>query len=420
MNKWLAKSKRAVGGIRDFLDEKGLASANRAPLSRLHRFAHFWLMVARSFSRNRCPLRAAALAYTTLLALIPVLAVALSVSTLVLKKEGKEQISGFIDKLVDSVTPPVAISTNSSAGASTQVPGSRQETSQTNGSAAAPQTNSLSSAGGGTNDLPASGPPNTKYLAARKQVADVVHEFIQNSSSGALGVTGSVLLVFVAISMLSRIEETFNDIWGVSRGRSWFMRIVQYWAVITLGPILLVSAAALTSGPHLWATRHLLGVMPVVGRLVFQLLPVAILCLSFCLFYMCMPNTKVHLQAALVGGLVGGVLWHLNNYFSVLYVSRWISNSKIYGSLAMIPVIMVGLYFSWLILLFGAQVAYAYQNRATYLQEKQSENINQRGREFVALRLMQCVGQRFLRGERPANVAEIADGLAVPTGLIQQ
>jgi membrane protein len=104
----------------------------------------------------------------------------------------------------------------------------------------------------------------------------------------------------------------------------------------------------------------------------------------------------------------------------VFYISRWVTNSRIYGSLAIIPVFMVGLYFAWLILLFGAQVAYAYQNRAAYLQEKLSENINQRGREFIALRLMQCIGQRFLRGGPPATLAEISDGLIVPSRLIQE
>jgi membrane protein len=117
---------------------------------------------------------------------------------------------------------------------------------------------------------------------------------------------------------------------------------------------------------------------------------------------------------------MGGLLWHLNNVISVVYVSRWVTNSKIYGSLAAIPVLMVGLYFSWLIVLFGAQVAYAFQNRAAYRQEKLSENINQRGREFIALRLMDCIGQRFQCGRPPATVAELAEGLIVPSRLVQQ
>jgi membrane protein len=97
-----------------------------------------------------------------------------------------------------------------------------------------------------------------------------------------------------------------------------------------------------------------------------------------------------------------------------------VSNSKIYGSLALVPVFMIGLYFSWLILLFGAQVAYAFQNRSTYLEEKQVENINQRGREFIALRVMTLVGQRYLSGAPPGTVLEISTELSVPSRLVRQ
>jgi membrane protein len=160
--------------------------------------------------------------------------------------------------------------------------------------------------------------------------------------------------------------------------------------------------------------------MPLASFFVFQFLPVVVLCLTFAALYALIPNTKVRWGAALVGGLAGGILFHLNDVMSVLYVSRVVSNSRIYGSLGLVPVFMIGLYFSWLILLFGAQVAYAYQNRATYFEEKQVENINQRGREFIALRLMTCVGQRFVRGEPPPSAIEIAEALAVPTRLVQQ
>jgi membrane protein len=133
-----------------------------------------------------------------------------------------------------------------------------------------------------------------------------------------------------------------------------------------------------------------------------------------------MPNTKVHWRAALVGGIAGGTLFHLNNVVSVLYVSRVITYSKIYGSLGLVPVFMVGLYLGWLILLFGSQVAYAFQNRASYLEEKQIEHINPRGREFIALRLMTCVGERFVRGDTPPGVVEIGCNLCIPTRLVQQ
>jgi membrane protein len=132
------------------------------------------------------------------------------------------------------------------------------------------------------------------------------------------------------------------------------------------------------------------------------------------------PNARVRFGAALVGGLVGGSLWHLNNVFGFLYVSRVVTNSRIYGSLALVPVFMAGLYLSWFILLFGAQVTYAFQNRALYFQEKIADNVNQRGREFVALRLMTCIGQRFQRGLAPVTIQGISGELGIPSRLAQQ
>ncbi len=403
------------------------ALASQTPLSRLHKFAHFWILVCRSFSKNRCPVRASALAYATLLALIPILAVVMSVTSTFLKKKGEEQIDQFIVKLVASVTPAATVTntngvaqvgkalttTNVANVTSNRVEGvttNQQPAEVGNETAKGKEEETTSSASKEDKDV----------IRARKQIARSIHDFIQNTRSGALGVTGSVVLIFAAISMLSRIEDTFNDIWGVARGRNWFTRIVLYWGVLSLAPLLVVVAAGLATGPHLESSKKFLTAMPWLGDMVFFFLPIVVLCLTFGVFYMLMPNTKVRWQAALVGGVVAGILFHLNNVVSVLYVSRVVSNSKIYGSLGLVPVFMIGLYFAWLILLFGSQVAYAFQNRATYVEERQVENINQRGREFVALRLMTSIGQRFLQGEPPSGVAQMGTDLCIPTRLVQQ
>lgn len=403
------------------------ALRSQTPLSRLHKFAHFWILVWRSFSKNRCPVRASALAYATLLALIPILAVVMSVTSTFLKKKGEDQIDHFIVKLVASVTPAATVAntngvaqigkaltiTNAATLTSNRVEGAatnQQPAEVGNDTAKGKEEEATSGALNEDKDV----------IRARRQIARSIHDFIQNTRSGALGVTGSVVLIFAAISMLSRIEDTFNDIWGVARGRNWFMRIVLYWGVLSLAPLLVVVAAGLATGPHLQSSKKFLEAMPWLGDMIFFFLPIVVLCLTFAAFYMLMPNTKVRWQAALIGGLVAGILFHLNNVVSVLYVSRVVSNSRIYGSLGLVPVFMIGLYFAWLILLFGSQVAYAFQNRATYVEERQVENINQRGREFVALRLMTCIGQRFLHGEPPAGVAEMGTDLCISTRLVQQ
>ena len=391
-----------------------------AGFSKLEKFAHFWVLVWGSFVRNRCPVRASALSFSTLLALIPMLAVAMSVTSSLLKSEGEDRIYQFVDKLVANVMPPAA-TTNSDE---TIAAGTGETNSPTSDvldftNSTAPLTPSLS---------PSDPPPRSalakpgegRVVVAQKEAAKWIHDFIQNTRSGTLGVTGMVLLVFVAISMLTRIESTFNDIWGVTRGRNWFVRIIQYWTTITLGPLLIIGALGLASGPLFETARSFISKMPFTGGFIFQLLPLLVLWLTFALLYQLVPNTKVRFSAALVGGIVAGSLWHLNNVFGFLYVSRVVTNSKIYGSLGLIPVFMAGIYLSWLILLFGAQIAYAFQNRAAYLQDKLAENVNQRGREFIALRLMTCIGQRFQRGLPPATIQEISGDLGVPSRLVQQ
>ena len=369
----------------------GLPTGAEAEFNRLERFAHFWVLVGRSFARNRCPVRAAALSYTSLLALIPLLAVAISVTSSLLKNQGEEQIYGAIDRLVSNFIPPA---TN-----------------------AAPETTSVADAG---DNSVSPVEADARVDTAQKEAAQRIHEFIQNTRSGALGVIGMLLLVYVAIQMLASIESTFNDIWGITRGRNWLRRIVLYWTTITLGPLLIVGALGLAGGPHLQTTKNLIAQMPFVSDLIFEFLPFVVLWLAFTLVYLLVPNTKVNFFAALAGGIVGGSLWHLNNLFGFLYVSRVVTNSKIYGGLGLLPVFMAGLYFSWLILLFGAQVAYAFQNRKSYLQEKLVENVNQRGREFIALRLMTLIGQHFQRGEPAATLQQISAALGIPTKLVQQ
>jgi membrane protein len=413
MPKRISRFQRWREKAKVLLDERGPKIESQP--SRWKRFLHFWVLVWVSFSRNRCPVRASALAYASLLALIPMLAVVLSITSSILKKKGEDRINEFIGQVVASLTPPATNAPSISTG------------SEERGSATATvppgsQTNSL--AAGQPPSRPAQPSEDQRVVDARKAVAQKINEFIQNTRSGALGVTGSVVLIFAAISLLSRIEATFNDIWGVERGRSWLTSIFLYWGVLTLVPILLVVALGLATGPHLKRTQDFVASLPVVGTFIvhfgFLLLPIVLLSFTFAAFYMLMPNTRVHWCAALVGGVVAGSLFDINNLLSVFYVSRVVSYSTIYGSLGLVPVLMIGLYFSWLIVLLGAQVAYAFQNRAIYAEERQVENINQRGREFIALRLMTAVGQRFVKGQPPCSVVDVAEELGVPTRLVQQ
>ena len=362
---------------------------------RLEHFIHFWFFVGKSFVQNRCLVRAAALSYTTLLALIPLLAIAISVTSSLLKTAGEEEMYKAIDKFVSQVVPPATVT----APASVVRP---------------------SDHGAGTNSVVSPSGATNVHLTAQNLVAERIHEFIQNTRSGALGITGMALLIIVAISMLNSIEATFNDIWGIERGRNWLMRVARFWMAISLGPLLIAIGLSLAGSAHFQATQDLLRVSPVMGGLLIQAATLIIIWLMFALVYQFVPNTKVQFRAALAGGIAAGTLWHLNYLFGFLYVSRVVTNSRIYGGLGLIPVLMAGLYLCWAILLFGGQIAYTFQNRRFYLQQKVIEIVGHRDREILALRIMTIIGHRFQKGETPMNIQDLSDELEIPPKLTQQ
>lgn len=378
-----SKLKKVQETVLSLFHERGLEREDALRQHWAVRTIHFWILVGRSFARNRCPVRASALAFSSLLALIPMLAVVFAIGTAILKGQGDAPARLVVDKLVNMIAPYTESALLPDGGKKTEA---------------------------------------DRALAQQKRDEAVknITGFIANAQSSAVGITGMIVLVFVALLMLMRIEATFNDIWGVTRGRSWYTQIILYWAVITLGPVLLLVALGLTGGAQFAASKAWLEGLPVIGGMVVKVLPVFVLTFMFTMFYQLMPNTRVQPLAALAGAFVAALLWYANNVLGVLFISRVTSNNAIYGSLGMIPVFMIGLYFGWLILLFGAQVAYAWQNRAAYLAEKQAESVNQRGRELTALRVMALAGRRFAEGRPAPTINELAGALALPSKLVSQ
>lgn len=379
-----------------------LGQDGASPLTLMERFVHFWVFAFKSFIRNRCMVRASALAFSNLIALVPMLAIAISVSATILKEDGKEQrkIDEFITWVVGMIVPSAE-------------PGESAAAKAPEGKAPADDTGA---------DAKAEERQAALDRDTREAVKARISEFVGNIRGGALSTTSMIFLIVVVILMLARIEDTFNDIWGVMKGRNWFARITTYWAAMTLGPLLLIAAMTINSGQQMAAFIEWMANLPAPLNQVFgflvKLMPFCLLSLGFTLFYKLMPNTKVQWRAALVGGVCGGTLWQLNNLAVVLYVSRVVTNNKIYGSLGMIPVIMASLYFGWLFLLFGAQFAYAFQNRRAYVQDRLVESLTPRGREVVALRIMTEVARRFYCGQGATSADELAERLGVPSRFI--
>lgn len=411
---WLATFKKLQNEVLGLFDDHRVASQDQDLLHPFKRFIHFWILVGRSFLKNRCMIRATALAYTTLLSLVPLLVVGLGVTTSLLKTN-EQSTQAMVERVIDNLVPQLRLISPES----NRDPGVDGEAAD-NATPAAAETPVPPAGGDDAALTQAEGTGATRRADARAQVIETIMGFIRNSNTAGVSVS-TLTLILVAIGLLSTIEATFNDIWGVTRGRSWFARIIQYWAAITLGPLILLFATTFAVGAQFEAFQDkVLGSLGLTtfGNFVTALLPLLLVSVAFALLYQLMPATAVNWKAAGAGGLVAGLLWWLNGQCTAFFASKVASYHAVYGSAAVLPVFLLGLYLSWLILLFGAQVSYAFQNRRTYLQEKQAEIVSQRGREFVALRMMTRIAERFHRGLAPPTVTQLADELRVSSQLL--
>lgn len=248
----------------------------------------------------------------------------------------------------------------------------------------------------------------------RETILAYLDDFVGQTSAAKLGTVGTVFLFVTVLSLLSQIEQAFNDIWGVRKSRNILQRFQRYWPLVTLGPI--VFGLSLSASAALQSSRFAEGIalyVPAVGWLL-GIGPLVLICVFFALLYLIMPNTKVSVQGALVGGLVAGVLWTGAQKLFAVYAANAITFSTIYGSLGAVPLFVIWIYVSWMVALLGASLTYAIQSVRTYEPER---FVSQAEREYVAVRLMAAVAEHFAAGQGALFAQTLLDQVSVPPRL---
>ena len=243
------------------------------------------------------------------------------------------------------------------------------------------------------------------------EVSHYIWTFVDRLSSGAVGGVGIVFLIWAAISLVTSIEKSFNVLWNIERGRSFFQRLVIYWSLVTVGPVLLgLSVTMTTVGQSGTAIQDA----------VFFLLPWMLTCVSMTLLYLVMPNTRVHLNAALGGGFIAGTAWELAKL-----VFAWLSRglfdyNAVYGSLGVLPVFLLWLQVGWIIVLFGSKVTYATQYAEALRNIQPVKDIGQRLREWLAVLSMVQVVRAHRRGDPPPTSVTLAAASGAPVEIQQR
>lgn len=253
------------------------------------------------------------------------------------------------------------------------------------------------------------------------EVSTRIIEFVNNIRVGVLGALGVAVLFYTVIALIGKIEESLNHIWRVRRSRRLSRKFSDYLSAVLVGPVLIFSAFALTaSAQSHWLVQDILAIRPLGFMVVLatRIMPLVFLCAAFTFLYKFLPYTRVRLSSALVGGIVAGVLWQLAGAGFAAFVATSASQAAIYSSFAILIVFLIWLQVQWLIVLVGGEVAYFHQYPDAYLQETARKT--PLFRERLALLALVEVTQHYLAGKPPWQPTALAATLRVPLSDIEE
>ena len=253
------------------------------------------------------------------------------------------------------------------------------------------------------------------------ELTNQLMSIVDNVQGGLLAGVGLLLLIYTTVSMIRKIEESLNHIWRVDNSRSFIQRFGEYLSVIIVGPVLMLTAVALIAAVGSNALVDKILQIEFLGStavLIGKLMPYLLVSIVFGLLYWFIPNTKVKLQYALLGGLTGGLLWAFSGVLFATFVVSSTRNASIYASFAIIVVALMWLYISWLILLIGAQTAF-YAQKPEYLRMGYRPLlVGNQVREQAAMSLMLMIAAAFRDSNKSYTTNDVASRLEIPGILL--
>lgn len=248
-----------------------------------------------------------------------------------------------------------------------------------------------------------------------------VNSYLSQTKSGVFIGVGLIMLFYTVINLINHMEITFNRIWQVKKARSMYRKITDYTSMLLLIPVLLVVSSGLSifMSTMLKNVEDFTLLAP-IGKFLIRMIPFALTWVMFTGLYVYMPNTKVRLKHALVSGILAGTAHQAFQFLyisSQLWVSRY---NAIYGSFAALPMFLLWMQISWTICLFGAELTYAGQNIRNFSFDKDTRNVSRRYRDFISILIMSLICKRFEKNEPPYTAEDISEECQIPLRLTNQ
>ncbi|WP_116812035.1 YihY/virulence factor BrkB family protein [Steroidobacter cummioxidans] len=249
------------------------------------------------------------------------------------------------------------------------------------------------------------------------EITQQVMGFVDNVRGGVLGSLGLMFLLYYLISTVQKVEESFNFVWRVEQPRSIGRRFSEYLSVMVVGPVVIVSAfglmATLGSSSFVQTLSHYRPFDTVV-LLLGRLTPYLLVSGVFTFMYAFVPNTKVRMSAALIGGVAAGAAWAFGGMVMARFVSSTTTTTIIYAGFAIVVAALIWVYISWLILLLGAQLGFYVQNPQYLRPGRGVIALNSSLRERVALSIMYLIVNDYRTAQHRWTVNRLADHLDLP------
>jgi membrane protein len=248
------------------------------------------------------------------------------------------------------------------------------------------------------------------------ELAERILGFVDNMKVGVLGSVGLALLVYTVIALVQKIERSFNMIWRVPDMRSMAQRFSNYLSVIMVGPLLMVSAIGVSATIFSSTIVQTLMEIEPFGSLILvvsRFTPFFLVVGAFTFVYVFMPNTRVKLRYAFIGGLVAGVSWQAAGMLFASFVAGSAKYAAIYSSFAIGIILLIWIYLNWMILLLGASLAFYLQNPGS-VAKRQQVQLAPELQERVALAMMWLVAKPFSEGGPPPQQEVLEQSLNVP------
>ncbi|MCH7504895.1 YihY/virulence factor BrkB family protein [PVC group bacterium] len=257
------------------------------------------------------------------------------------------------------------------------------------------------------------------------RVIEFARSLLDNAKGGLISGIGIIILFWVVMKVLGNIEHSFNDIWGVKKGRTFARKVADYLSIMLICPVLFIMASSLSvivasQIKQIIISNNFLGTLNPIVLPALKLIPLGTIWFLFTFLYIFLPNTKVKFSSGLIAGIVAGTM-----YFALQmgYIKFQIGVAKmgaIYGSFAALPLFLIWVQLSWLIVLLGAELSFASQNVDTYEFEPDCLSVSNSYKKLLTLRITSLLVKNFHLAKASITANQISHELEIPIRLVRQ